>query len=191
MKFILHVHSTQLLSSSYFQFAFVFTCCLHFSVSKERLMGPSMSVCLIYHHIVTKMTLDHVVPMTWNFIIARMTLGTIVAFVIPWLPCWSHWLWYGVKNTFGFLVYSKDYTFPVLLIVSHVVIMPFICRRNGRMTLSVLIRIKMGTYLLVGHKIWNVWEFSIWRLCVDSSLMESDSEGQFTFHLCQVIINYS
>jgi hypothetical protein len=35
---------------------------------------------------------------------------------IPWLPCWGHCPWCGVKNTFRILVYFREYTFPILLI---------------------------------------------------------------------------
>jgi hypothetical protein len=47
-------------------------------------MGPSMSVCHAFHHIVTTMILEHTVatmPSVHN--VATMTLGTIAVFVVP------------------------------------------------------------------------------------------------------------
>jgi hypothetical protein len=39
------------------------------------------------------------------------------------------------------------------LYLPDVMLVLFICRRNGHMTLLVLIRIRMGTYLPVVHRI--------------------------------------
>jgi hypothetical protein len=44
-------------------------------------------------HIIAAVTLDTIV-----------TFDNIVAFLIPWLPCWRHRQWCGVKNVFGILV---------------------------------------------------------------------------------------
>jgi hypothetical protein len=51
-----------------------FRCSLRLSVSEEHIMGLFMSVCRIFHHIVTTLTL--------NQIVATLTFETFVAFDI-------------------------------------------------------------------------------------------------------------
>jgi hypothetical protein len=67
---------------------------LRFSLSEEHLMGPSMSICRVFQHTVTTVTLDHIVTITILDHIVTMTTSdtiiasdTIVALIFPSLPC--------------------------------------------------------------------------------------------------------
>jgi hypothetical protein len=83
-------------------------CSLHFSVSEEYLVGPSMSdclsVCCILHHNDTTVTL--------NLIVTTMTLDWTVAFVILLVALLTSLLVMWCKNTSGNLVC----TYPILLL---------------------------------------------------------------------------
>jgi hypothetical protein len=45
-----------------FNICHVFRCYLRFSLSKEHTVDPFMSVCCVFHHIVTIMTSEDIVP---------------------------------------------------------------------------------------------------------------------------------
>jgi hypothetical protein len=65
-------------------------------------------------HIVATVTLDFIVVTLTSEHIATVTLDTIVTFIILLVVLLiSSMMWH--KNTFGNLVYSKEYTFPILL----------------------------------------------------------------------------
>jgi hypothetical protein len=40
---------------------------------------------------------------------------SLLHLLYPWLPCWCHSPWCGMRNIFGVSVYSKEYTLPILL----------------------------------------------------------------------------
>jgi hypothetical protein len=83
-------------------------------------MGLSMSICYFFNHVVATMTLNHIV--------ATVTLDTFVAFdttvefviplfaLLPSLPMTWH-----KEHIWNFL-YSKEYTFPILLCDIEVII---------------------------------------------------------------------
>lgn len=67
-------------------------CPSRFTVGEEHPVGPSMSVCNVFHCLA-----------------ATMTCNATMHLAFPWLSCWRHYPWCGIKNVFGSLVYSKAY----------------------------------------------------------------------------------
>jgi hypothetical protein len=51
----------------------------------------------------------------WTKVIVGTCNNDLRSLLLPWFLCWCHCWWCGVKNSFGILVYCKEYTFPILL----------------------------------------------------------------------------
>jgi hypothetical protein len=130
----------------------------------EYIVATMETEAILRTHCYDSLNWDHCSLTTMeDHIIATVTLNIIVAVIMPfefqWFEstvsssrgyqpatCWRHRPWRGVRTTCRISVYSKEYTFPIVFILSENSLFARAVKPAGMLTLQKMVHSLRGTY---------------------------------------------